>query len=492
MSIKNTLKDIIIYNINKVYPDLNIENINIKTSNNRKNGDYYSDIALIIGKETNKDPVIIAKTIINTIDQNNIIEKISISEETFLNIYLKKEYLLEQINNIIEKNKNYGRNNIGNNKKVNISFCSFNTSEQLSIKEGRSVTYGDNLARIMSFCGYNVTKECYIRDSKDQNNISNNIISQQSFDSSLNNIKKDLDTYRIYYDIYTKEQSLYDKYLIEDIITKLRYTNYCYIKDDSIWLKTTAYKDKEDRLLIDKDGNYTILSTNIAYHIDKINKNYDLLIDILDDENKDYIIPLQASLQILNQNPNILDIKLLKKVKLIKNNKELDEEILKKTYLTNLIENIGVNATRYFFTTYNINNDMYFDLDLSQKKIKENPIYYIEEANCIISDILRRKRKIIHKINKYHTLKSEISYNIINKLISFEDTIKEACNKKSPHLIAYYVYELASLFYKFHETEPIIIDDEEYTNERLNLLLSIKIVLNNSFELIGIIPREEI
>lgn len=539
MSIKNTLKEIIKTSLKDIY-QIDKEQIVIEIPKNKQNGDYSTNISLVLRKILNKDSLDIANIIVSNINTNNIIEKIEVSPPGFINFYIKKEYLLENINTILEKKKHYGKNNLGNNQKINIEFVSANPTGILHIGHGRGAAYGDNLARIMSFCGYDVTKEYYINDAGNQmNNLGISIkerykelcgvyssipengyhgkeiitlaenIYKSYHDNKLNEdveffkkeglntllaqIKKDLDTFRVNFDVFTSEQSLYDSYLVDEVLTKLRYTNYCYIKDDALWLKTTEFGDEKDRVLIKSDGSYTYLMPDIAYHIDKINRGYDKLIDVLGADHHGYINRLKASLSILNKDPNILDIKILQMVRLIKDNEEikLSKRTGKTISLMELIDTIGINATRYFFASVGIDTSMDFDIDIASKESSANPIYYIEYANARICTILKKYRNSIKKVDKYTTLKSDITYTILNKLCEFEDVVTAACKQSKPHLIATYVYELASLFHSFYEKENIITENEIYTNERLNLLLAIKIVINNSLDLIGIIPREE-
>lgn len=539
MSIKNTIKEIIKTSLKDIY-EIEKEKIVIEIPKNKSNGDYSTNIPLTLTKQLNNSPLEIAKMIVKNIKDNDIIEKIEIANPGFINFYIKKEYLLNNINNILEKKREYGKNNTGKNQKINIEFVSANPTGILHIGHGRGAAYGDNLARIMTFCGYDVTKEYYINDAGNQMNnlgisikerykqicgldynldencyhgkeiiqIANDIydyynnskleedidfFKNKGLEILLEQIKKDLDTYRVNFDIFTSEKSLYENYLVDDVLTKLRYTNSCYIKDDALWLKTTDYGDEKDRVLIKNDGNYTYLTPDIAYHIDKINRGYDSLIDVLGSDHHGYINRLKAALTILGYDSNILNIKILQMVRLIKDGEELklSKRTGKTITLMELIDEIGINATRYFFASHSIDTSMDFNIDLALKQSNENPIYYIEYANARICSILKKYKKNITKMDKYTTLNNDITYTILNKLCEFEDIVIISSTKKDPHLITNYIYELATLFHSFYTKEKIITEDETYTNERINLLLAIKIVINNALNLIGIIPREE-
>ena len=344
MSIKTTLQHIIKCSLDKIDNISNIEEnkIVIEKPTKKEFGDYSSNIALTLTKVLHSSPLEIAEIIKNNIDKQDIIEQIEIASPGFINFFLKKDYLLSQINTIIEENKNYGKNNIGNNKKINIEFVSANPTGILHIGHGRGATYGDNLARIMSFCGYDVTKEYYVNDAGNQmNNLGISIkerykeicgldcnlpengyhgkeiialaqsiydiygtkklnedteyFKQEGLNKLLDQIKKDLDRYRVNFNIFTSEQSLYDKCLVEDTLDKLRNSGNCYAEDDALWLKTSEFGDEKDRVLIKSDGAYTYFAPDIAYHLDKINRGYDEIIDVLGSDHHGYINRLKAA-----------------------------------------------------------------------------------------------------------------------------------------------------------------------------------------------------
>ena len=540
MSIKNEIANIIKISLDKLNIEQDIKKIIIEKPAQKENGDYSSNIALSLTKSLHKPPLEIAKLITENIEKNEIIESVKVAPPGFINFYLNKEYLLTYINRIIKEKHKFGKNNIGKNQKINIEFVSANPTGILHVGHGRGATYGDNLSRIMSACGYDVTKEYYINDAGNQmTNLGISIkerykekcglpfelpengyhgeeiielatkiyneygsekineeiefFKKEGLKTLLDKIKKDLDTYRVNFNVFTSEQSLYDKCLVEDTLSKLRYSDNCYLKDEALWLKTSSYGDEKDRVLIKSDGNYTYLTPDIAYHIDKMNRGYDRLIDVLGADHHGYINRLKAALTILGKDSSILDIKILQMVRLIKDGEELklSKRTGKTITLIDLIEEIGTNATRYFFSSHSLDTAMDFNIDLAIKESNDNPIYYIEYANARICSILRNYKKKIELKENYKYLKSDDIYVILNKLAEYEDIIISACKKESPHLIANYVYELATLFHSFYSKEKIITEDETITSEKINLLLSIQIVLNNALDLLGIIPREQ-
>lgn len=539
MSIKQKIQGIIKTGLDKLEIDFDLDKIIIETPKESKNGDYSTNVSLVLTKILKDNPMNIAAKIASVIE-DKCIEKVEIAPPGFINIYLTKKCLLDEINKIINEDKNYGKNTSGKNNKINLEYVSANPTGTLHIGHGRGATYGDNLSRILSFCGYDVTREYYINDAGNQMNnlgisikerykeicglecnlpedgyhgkeiieIAKNIYNtykdtkleedityfkQEGLNILLDAIKKDLDRFRVNFDVFTSEQSLYDKGKVEEVLNSFKKNNNCYVSEDALWLKTSDYGDEKDRVIVKNDGSYTYLLPDIAYHVNKIERGYKKLIDVLGADHHGYINRLKGALEILGHDSSILDIEILQMVRLLRDGEEV--KISKRTgktiTLNDLIDEVGINATRYFFASKGLDTQMDFDLGLAVKNSNENPVYYIEYANARISKILNNFEGNILPKEKYNTLEEDIAYNIMNKLIRFEDTVISAATKQQPHIICNYVYDLASLFHSYYGAYKFITDDKEYTEERMLLLKAIKIVINNSLNLIGVIPREE-
>lgn len=540
MNFKEILKEDILKSLNKLNLEKTKEEIIIEIPKTPINGNYSTNIALALASELKKSP----REIANTIKMNfssNIISKVEVAGPGFINFFINKECLYDVLNEILDKKKNYGKSNIGQNKKINIEYVSVNPTGIMHVGHGRGAAYGDNLSRILSFTGYDVTREYFINDAGNQmNNLGisikerykellgfpfdlpedgyhgkeiitiaeeiKNKYHDQKLDSQveffkqygleylLKQIKIDLDKYRVNFDVWTSEQTLYDEGLIENIMVKLRKSGDCYIKEDALWLNTAKYGDEKDRVLVKSDGNYTYLVPDIAYHSNKFERNFDECIDVFGADHHGYVSRLKIALEILGYDTNKLDVKILQMVRIIKDGKEL--KLSKRTgqtiTLNDLIDEAGINATRYFFASKSIDTQMDFNLDLAIKQTNENPVYYIEYANARITKILNKYHKydLVGKKN-YMYLDEELTYNILNKLYEFKDVVENASKKRIPHLITNYVYELAGSFHNYYSNIQIITENEEETLEHLLLINAIKIVINNSLNLLGIIPREE-
>ena len=539
MSIKKEIQQIIKEGLANIDIEESLENIVIEIPKKEEFGNYSTNISLMLAKKLRESPIEIAKKIKENI-KNDIFENIEIAPPGFINFYLKKERLYKEINKIIQEDKQYGQNDTGKKLKVNIEYVSANPTGILHIGHGRGACYGDNLSRIMSLCGYDVTREYYINDAGNQmNNLgisikerykeichldfkipedgyhgkeiiniakkiydqyndkkleeSINYFKEEGLKILMHQIKLDLDKFRVNFDIFTSEKSLYDKGLIEKILNSFKKNNECYVEDNALWLKTSNYGDEKDRVIVKNDGNYTYLLPDIAYHVDKIERGYEKLIDVFGADHHGYINRLKGSLEILGYNSDILDIKILQMVRLLKDGEEV--KISKRTgktiTLNDLIEEVGINAARYFFASKSLDTQIDFDLSLAIKNSNDNPVYYIEYANARITSILNSYKKEVKIKDNYQTITNPLAYTIMNKLLMFTDVVISAAEKQQPHIISNYVYELTTIFHSYYTTEKFITEDEEYTEERMALLKAIKIVINNSLNLIGIIPREQ-
>ncbi len=511
--IKNTL---VVMDIDKKISEINIENL--------KNDDIYTtNIAISLAKDLHKKPVEIAEELKLKI-QDEMIEKVEVVYPGMLNIIISKNYLLSGISTIISENINFGKSNIGKGRKLNIEFLCLRPTNDLSEEEIFNVIYGDNLARILKYNGFEVTKEYFFKtENKEFEKLTNltkdryieicnrkkdNISNNNVVENNANNIysyykdykikekkdyfknelikniiemhKKKLDDYRIDFDNYVLEKNLYDKGLIDTTLDKLNRNGNTYFNNNELWINTKEYGALKDEVLIESDGTYTYILPTISYQIDLLNKGYDGLVSIYDYKNANHSKILKPMLKILNQDPKKIQIITLPKLNIsYENNEDYDAKGAKSINFIRFL-----NASVY----YDYNQDI-IDVDKTDEYLEK--IEFIEKNNVVIYNTLKNYNKKITKVNKFSTINEDLAYIILNKLYEFEEVVINSGIKQSPFLICDYVYELTLLFNKYYKYQQIITEDEVYTNERLNLLLAIKIVINNALDLIGIIPREE-
>lgn len=537
MDIKKDLKNI----INESLSKMNIDGVSfiVEVPKNKENGDYSTNVAMELTKVLRKNPREIAEEIVANIDKGNIIDRIVIAGAGFINFYINNSYLLKGIDEIIKLDKDYGKSNIGNKKKINIEYVSANPTGILHVGTARGASYGDNLSRIMCFAGYDVTREYYINDGGNQiHNLGLSIkarydnicgkelnmpedgyhgeeiieIAQGIYDEFgdskldaeisyftnlgvsklLQRIKDDLKNFRVEFDVWSSEMAIRNSGKIEECLASLEKNGNIYEAEGAKWLRTTKYGDDKDRVVVKHDGSYTYLVPDIAYHLDKIHRGFDNLIDVFGADHHGYVSRLKASIDALGYDSKILDVKLLQMVKLIRDGEEV--KMSKRTGQTitinELVEEVGLNASRYFFAAKSLDTQMNFDITLATKKSTENPVYYIEYAYARICSILNNVKEKI-EVNNYETIESEYALNLIKKAYEFKDVVEISAEKQIPHILTNYVYELATLFHTYYSHEKIISDDIKYTSERINLINAVKITIGNALNLIGIVAREK-
>lgn len=504
-------------------------------------GDFSTNIAMKISKRVGKNPIDIANEIIKSVDKGDKISKITIAGPGFINIYLEKEYVYSQICKIINSKSSYGKSDVGNGKKINIEFVSANPTGILHLGTGRGGAYGSNLSNILSFIGYNVTREYYINDSGNQIiNLGKSLyerykglcgleellpedgyygqeilqIAKQIFakykksklDEELDyfveiavselliRIKKDLYEFRVEFDIWTSEKEIRKSGKIEECLKILDEKGLIYKSDGATFLKTINYGDDKDRVLIKKDGSYTYLVPDIAYHLDKINRGYDELINVLGADHHGYISRLKASIQALGYNSELLTIKIVQMVGLLRDGKEI--KMSKRTgqtiTISELINEIGVDATRYFYSTRSLDSQMDIDIGLAIKKSNDNPLFYIQYAHARICSIQKdAKASNVALISDIKTLNTEQSYQLLLKVLEFPSVVLSAGTKREPHVITNYLYEIATEFHSYYTKEKVLTEDKILSGEKLALVSAVKITIRNGLDLIGVSAPEK-
>lgn len=528
---KDILKDIIKESLLKLNISKNSDEIIIEVPKNNNHGDYSSNVAMQLVKELKKNPREIANEIISNISDDNIIN-MEIAGPGFINFFVKKDFLKLNINEVIKKQDDYGKSKF-KNKKVNVEYVSANPTGNLHLGHARGASYGDNLTRVLNYAGYDVDREYYINDAGNQIDnltlsvkarylellgkplempddgyhgieiigvaqkvydehgktvIDDNIFRSSGLEFLLDKIKEDLKNFRVEFDIWSSENSLYDSNLVSKALDKLKQTEYVYEQDNALWLKTTAYNDEKDRVLVKSDNTNTYLLPDIAYHVLKYQRGYDMLIDVLGADHHGYVPRLKAGIDIMGEDSSKLHVEILQMVRLLRSGEEV--KMSKRTgnavTINELVEETGVDAARYFFANRSADTQMDFDIDLATKKSSENPVYYVQYAYARINSIIKDYKNNIKFDLNYDTIHSDYALNLLFKMYEFNDYVEAAATKRAPHIITNYVYELASLFHAFYAHEKVLSDDEKMTEERINLIYAVSITIKNALNLIGV------
>ncbi len=533
--IMNVLKELNYYS-----DDFQIE---IEIPKDKNHGDYATNTAMKLARVARKNPRMIAEEIVNKFNKEKAhISKIEIAGAGFINFTIDLKYIASIAKIINHLDSDYGQNDMGN-ETINLEFVSANPTGYLHVGHGRGAAYGDSLARIMRKAGLNVSKEHYVNDAGNQivnmarsvyerykelfglecnlgddhyhgkeiitiaekikneysdkflNNYDENFFKEYGTKELLGNLQADLKGFNVEFDTWFSEKSLYANNEVQNVIKLLKERGYTYEKDGAIWLKTSAYNDEKDRVIIKSDGTYTYLLPDIAYHANKLNRGYSHLIDVLGADHHGYIDRLKAAITMVGGNSDLLDVEILQMVRVMENGVEvkMSKRSGKAITLNDLIEMVGVDALRYFYVEKSLNTHMDLNLDLMKKKSSDNPVYYAGYAHARIVSVFKKFAALGNTYRNVENFK-HINLNSVKDLcmllIQYPDLIKEIATSHQVHRLTKYIQDLSYALHTYYNDEKIITDNIDETLEKLTILNAVRIVLKDSMNLIGVTAPE--
>ncbi len=547
-SIELTLKKAILEAITKVEEnEITLDDIVIEIPKDNKKGDYATNAALKFSKLLNKDKMDLANLIKDNLDYSKYaIDHVEIAFPGFINLFLNKANLASTITKIIEQGEDYGQGIVEDQSIINVEYVSANPTGDLHLGHARQASIGDSITRLYKKAGYNVIREYYINDAGNQiNNLAYSAIARyhQLFDIDmpipedgyhgedikdiakliknlnkdqflnddseetflyfkktalqfeLDKLKQDLKEFRVEFEIWTSEQSLYDNTKLENALEILEAKNAIYEKEGAIWLKSSEYGDDKDRVLKKSDGTYTYLAPDIANHIQKLDNGAKYLIDLWGADHHGYIKRMQVAIEIATGKKGVLDVDIVQMVRLVQDGQEV--KMSKRTGnsigLRDLCEEVGIDAVRYFFASRAASSHFDFDLGLATSKSNDNPVYYAQYAHARISSILEIAKELeLSDEFDESLLTNQKEIDLIKHLNDFPSLVKDAAQAREPHRITNYIQRLASLFHSYYnECKVINRDDLTLTKARLMLLQASQITLKNALDLIGVSAPEK-
>lgn len=533
--------------INEIIIELGGEELEIffEVPKDESFGDYSINVAMRLAKTFKRSPILIAKEIASKIETEHYhLEKVDVAGSGFINFFLDKEYLINVVFDILEKEDNYGNLNIGEGENINIEFVSANPTGYLHIGHGRGAAYGDSLARIMRKAGYNVSTEHYVNDAGNQihnltlsiyerykelfgmdshlgedsyhgpeiieiakiikNDKDDYYLNNEWYDDVrkigleylLNGLKKDLKDFNVVFDTWFSEKSLYDNGEVQKTLNYLIDHDYTYELEGAIWLKTTLYNDEKDRVLVKSDKTLTYLMPDIAYHANKLSRGYTHLINVLGADHHGYINRLKAAVAFIGGNPDMIDVEILQMVRALKDGQEIkmSKRSGKAITLRDLIDEVGSDALRFMYVSKALSTHMDLDLDLAVKNSNENPVYYAQYAYariCSLFRVLEEKNQEFTPVKEFNNIDINKTSKLVMILLQYQSYIEEAAIKRLPHKVSQYTLLLAGALHSYYNDEKIISEDVVDVNEKLTLLKAVQIVLKNSLYLIGVGVKEK-
>ena len=536
MELKENLKLNIKQALSKLNVNLDIDQIIIENSKDPAHGDFASNVALKSSRLFGKNPREVAELIVSNLDKSNI-EKVEIAGPGFINFFMKNDSLSDIVNKIIKLDGDYGRGE-KKNKRINVEFVSANPTGDLHVGHARGAAIGDAISRILEFDGYEVTREYYINDAGNQiDHLCESLIErykeilglpfalpedgyhgedvklvakriydefgpdllkldypleffkEKGMEFELDKIKEDLRVYNITFDIFSSEKKIRSNGAIEKEIEYLK--DHVYEQDGALLLRTTDYLDDKDRVIRKSNGEYTYFMPDIVYHVNKISRGYDQLIDVLGADHHGYINRMKSALMMHGYSEDSLEVELIQMVRMMKDGEEF--KLSKRTgngyTLRELCMDAGVDAARYFFVMRNASGHLDFDLDLAVKQSSDNPVYYAQYAHARLCSVLTSASDI--KVNDKPELRAASELDLAKALSNFPEIVKVASKERAPYKITNYIHEVAEKIHAFY-TECRVIDRDnlEVTSSRLGLCLASKIVLKNALSLVGVSAPE--
>ncbi len=519
--------------------------IALEVPREKQHGDLSTNVAMQLARLRNASPRAIAEQIVALLDtQATGIERIAIAGPGFINFYMDKSVLYRIVHEVISRGEHYGKGQLASPPRYLVEFVSANPTGSLHLGHARGAAVGDALCRLLAYAGYDVTREYYINDAGNQvaNLVTSlearyrqalgqdvalpedgyhgedlvaygNALAQQygatwlaqtpesretffrtyALECQLNKIRRDLAEFRVLFERWTSETSLYEEGGVAAALAQLRSSAHVYEHEGALWLRTTTFGDDKDRVLIKNDGTYTYLLPDIAYHLNKYRRGYARMINIWGADHHGYVARVKAALQALGEDASKLTVLIVQMVSLYQGGEKvkMSKRTGKAITLADLLQEVGVDAARYFFAMRSTDSHLDFDMDLAISTSSDNPVYYVQYAHARICSIFRQADARWAQLPAWDTvelslLQRDEEFELLRMMGEFPALIQEAAAQLAPHRIIRYAYELAMVFHRYYKAERVLTDDEPHTWAKLALYAALRHTFRNVLDLVGV------
>jgi arginyl-tRNA synthetase len=507
-------------------------------------GDLSSNLAMILSKKLKRNPREIATEIISNLKiDDKIISKTEIAGPGFINFYFTPSFISEIVKEVNERVDDFGKSKKYFGKKANVEFVSANPTGPLTVGHGRNAVIGDTVSNLLEWIGYIVDREYYFNDAGRQmrvlgdsvrirylNLIGKSVefpedyyqgeyisasaaaIYKEYGDKLINesaegkfqevaeaeifdDIKKSLDRLGIRHKIFFNEKSLYSDGKIEDLLNEFKNSKLTYENDGAIWFKLSELTGGEDKVIVKSTGEPTYRLPDIAYHVVKFNRGYDLLIDLFGSDHNATYPDVLAGIKALGYDIGKVKVLIHQFVTILKDGEVVKMSTRKANYITldELIDEVGSDVVRYFFNMRSISSHMNFDIDLAKKQSDENPVFYLQYAHARICSIIRtvESENLKPETNNLNLLVEEEEQALIKRLHKFEDEVLYSAENYEPQKICAYLEDLAAAFHKFYTFRRILGSEKNLAQARLALAVATKIVIKNGLSILGVSAPEK-
>lgn len=531
-------------------PQAEMPDFIIEIPANKANGDYSSNVAMAGARVFRKAPIMIAESIANHIDlTDTLFDRVEIAGAGFLNFFFSQKFYSEILKDIFACGENYGKSDYGQGKKILVEFVSANPTGPMHIGNARGGAIGDCLASVLDWAGYDVSREFYINDAGNQIEkfaTSLEVRYLQHFDDSVEmpedayqgaditdhaenfikeygdkyvnapsaerrkalvdyalpkniaGLERDLGRYRIKYDNWFRESTLHNDGSVDKVINALKEKGVTYESEGALWFKASEYGNEKDIVLVRANGLPTYIVPDIAYHYNKlVTRGYDKAIDVLGADHHGYVARMKAALTALGLDASRLDIVIMQMVRLVREGEtiKLSKRSGKAITLNTLIDEVPLDAARFFFNLREPNSHFDFDLELAAKQSSENPVYYVQYAHARICSIIKKAKEQGVELRtptdgELLLLNSAEEKELIRHLSALTSEIVSSAKAYDPAKITHYVIELATLFHKFYNAQRVMVDDRGLMQARLYLCCAVKDTIRNILTMLKITAPE--
>lgn len=511
-----------------------------------KNGDVSTNAAMVCARPFRNNPRKIAEAIVSKIDLNgSYFARCEVAGPGFINFFYSTEWYATVVATVLEQKEKYGETDLGAGKSVLVEFVSANPTGPMHIGNARGGAIGDCLASVLEKAGYEVAREFYINDAGNQiekfktslevrylqiykpetelpedaykgqdiidhANAFNEIYGDKyvnadseerrqalcdfALPKNIQKLHDDLGKYRIQYDKWFNESTLHKDGSVQRVIEQLKASGHTYEKNGALWFKTTEFGDEKDRVLVRENGVPTYLVPDIAYHYNKLAvRKFDKAVDIFGADHHGYIARIKASMTALGVDADRLDIVIMQMVNLVRNGEKykLSKRSGKAITLSTLLDEIPIDAARFFFNLREPNSHFDFDLDLAVSQTSQNPVYYVQYAHARICSVLKKMNEEgieVKSLDKaaLSVLTAPEEQEMIKHLATLPNVINEAAKAYDPAKVTKYVIDLATMYHKFYNNCRIMGEDESVMQARLSLSLAVKQVIKNILDMLKI------
>lgn len=536
---------------NGTLPEAEMPQFNIEKPANKDNGDYSTNVAMAGARAFKKAPRMIAEAIVSCIDlDGTAFDRVEIAGPGFMNFFLSQQFYSNVLKDVFSCGKDYGKSDYGQGKRVLVEFVSANPTGPMHIGNARGGAIGDCLASVLDWAGFSVNREFYVNDAGNQIEkfaTSLEVRYLQHYDPSIElpedayhgqdivehaenfikeygdkyvnadskerrkalvdfalpkniaGLERDLGRYRITYDKWFRESTLHNDGSVQRVIDALKEKGVTYEQDGALWFKASEYGNDKDIVLVRANGLPTYIVPDIAYHYNKlVTRGYDKAIDVLGADHHGYVPRMKAALTALGLDASRLDCVIMQMVRLVREGEtiKLSKRSGKAITLNTLIDEVPLDAARFFFNLREPNSHFDFDLELAAKQSSENPVYYVQYAHARICSIIKKAQEQGVELktpsdDELALLNSKEEKDLIRHLSLLTDEIVSAAKSYDPAKITHYVIELATLFHKFYNAQRVMLDDNEgLMQARLFLCKAVKDTIYNILTMLKITAPE--